>query len=209
MKEIMKKIIERIKQLIFKPKETWDMIKAEETDEMGILKNYLLILTAFPALALFIGRWAIGLQIGNFFPYVKTYRFGFWSSFVTAVFWYVLTIASIWLAGKVISYLAPKFGSLQNDLNAFKLSVYSSTPLLVAGLLRIIPNLEILVVILGIWGFVILYFGLPIMMETPDEKKLPYYVVSVAIYICIYIILGAIISILSKIFGPDLPVPTS
>ena len=205
MKEAMMKIIERIKQLILKPRETWDIIKAEETDELTILKEYLLILAALPSLALFIGRWAVGLQVGHYFPYVKTYRFGFWPSFITAVFWYILTIGSIWLAGKAISYLAPKFGAIQNDLKGFKLAVYSSTPLLVAGILRIIPNLEILVVILGIWGYVLLYFGLPVMMEAPDEKKFPYYVVSIAIFICIYIVLGAIISILSNIFGPGLP----
>ena len=194
MKEALMKIIERIKQLIFKPRETWDIIKTEETDEMGILKDYLLVLAAFPSLAMLIGRWLIGFQVG-FFPILKVSRSGFWLSVIVAVFWYVLTLASIWGAGKVISALAPKFGSIQNDLNGFKLSVYSSTPLLVAGILRIIPNLEILVVILGVWGFVLLYFGLPVMMETPSEKRLPYFIVAVAIYLCINIIIGLLISI--------------
>ena len=205
MKEIFTRIVERIKQIILKPRETWDIIKSEETTETKLFTEYLLILAALPALSLFIGKWIVGLQVGHIFPFVATYRFSFWASLITAIFWYALTVCSIWLAGKAISYLAPKFDSTKNDLNGLKLAVYASTPILVAGILRIIPNLDFLVFVLGLWGFVLLYFGLPALMETPKDKNLPYFIVSILVFICINIVLSAIISLISFIFGPNLP----
>jgi hypothetical protein len=78
----MKQIIERVKAIVFKPRETWQTINNEETTIPELMKDYLLILVAAPAVALLLGKWIIGIQI----PFVGVYRFSFGASLITQ-FW--------------------------------------------------------------------------------------------------------------------------
>lgn len=197
----MKQIIERVKAIVFKPRETWDAINSEGTTVSDLIKNYLLILAAAPAIAYLLGKWIIGIHI----PFVGVYRFSFGASLLTSVLWYIFTIISIWVVGKVISYLAPNFGSTQNDVKGFQIAVYSYTPFLAAGILYIIPALNVLVILAGLYGLYLLYIGLPILMNTPKEKSLAYTITIIVTIILIYIIFSIIIGAVHNIFGPALP----
>ena len=197
----MKLIIERIKAIVFKPHETWETINNEETSISKLIKSYLLLLVAAPAVASLLGKWIIGIKI----PFVGVYRFSFGASFLTSILWYIFTIMSIWIAGKVISYLAPNFGSTQNDVKGFQVAVYSYTPFLAAGILYIIPALGALVLLAGLYGLYLVYIGLPILMNTPKEKSLAYTITIIVTIILIYIIFSIIINAIHNIFGPALP----
>jgi hypothetical protein len=69
--------------------------------------------------------------------------------------------------------LAPRFGGKKNFPNALKLSVYSHTPLWLAGIFLLIPGLNFLL-ILGVYGFYLLWVGLPTLMQVPNERAFPY-----------------------------------
>jgi hypothetical protein len=197
----MQKIIERVKQIVFKPRETWETISTEEATIPGLIKDYLLVLAAVPALASFIGRWIIGIRI----PFSGVYRFTLGASLVTSIVSYVLTIVSVWVLAKVISYLAPNFGSVKDDVKGFKVAVTTYTPILAAGILYLIPSLGILVFIAGLYGLYLLYMGLPIVMNTPKEKALPYTIVTVVAVILVYLIVGWISGAILGAYGPHLP----
>ena len=197
----MKQIIERAKAIVFKPRETWETISGEETTISELIKSYLLLLAAAPAIASLLGKWIIGIQI----PFVGVYRFSFGASLLTSALWYIFIIASIWIVGKVISYLAPNFGSVQNDVKGFQVAVYSYTPFLAVGILYIIPALGALVFLAGLYGLYLLYIGLPILMDTPKDKSLAYTITIIVTIILIYIILNIIIGAIHNIFGPALP----
>lgn len=197
----MKKIIARVKLIVLKPRETWETISTEEATVSGLLKEYLLVLAAVPALASLLGKWIFGIHI----PFVGYYRYSFAESVIIAILWYVLTVAGVWVLGKVISYLAQNFGSQRNDVKGFKVAIYSYTPFLAAGILYLIPRLDILVSLAGLYGLYLLYIGLPIVMETPKEKSLAYTVVVVLAIILIYIIVASITEAVLGAFGPSLP----
>jgi hypothetical protein len=67
----------------------------------------------------------------------------------------------------------------KNFAHAVKLSVYSHTPLWLAGIFLLIPGLNFLL-ILGVYGVYLLWIGLPLLMQVPKEKALPYAVVVTA-----------------------------
>ena len=73
----------------------------------------------------------------------------------------------------MIDLLAPRFGAEKNFPNAVKLSAYSHTPLWLAGIFLLIPGLNFLL-ILGLYGFYLLWVGLPMLMKVPNDKALPY-----------------------------------
>ncbi|OVE78792.1 hypothetical protein BVY01_04410 [bacterium I07] len=198
----MNKVFERVKEIVLKPRETWEKIKLEETTTNDLFKKYLLILAAVPAIANFLGRWIIGVRIP--LPGAETFHFSFFGSLGSAIVGYVLTVVSVWVLAKVIVFLAPTFGSVKDELSAFKVAIYAFTPYLAAGVLYIFPSLSVLVLLAGLYSLYLLYMGLPIIMGTPKDKVLPYTVVVVIADILIWIVISVISTPVIRIFGPDL-----
>jgi hypothetical protein len=91
------------------------------------------------------------------------------SGLLRAVVAYVVTLAMVYIIAGVIDLLAPRFGGKKNFPNALKLSVYSHTPLWLAGIFLLIPGLNFLL-ILGVYGFYLLWVGLPTLMQVPNER---------------------------------------
>ena len=195
-------MIQRIKDILFKPKETWPQIKAEATGISQVFTGYAMILAALPAIFGLLGFTLVGQSFG---PITGFFRIPFTAALVWAVVWYVLTLISLYVNGLIINALAPSFGSKQNLVNAVKLAVYSATPGFIAGILSIVPALGFLVMLIGLYSFYLLFVGLPVMMETPKEKHVGYFVVTLIIMIVIYFIVGGISSsIMAAMWRPVL-----
>jgi len=184
-------MIQRIKDILFKPKETWPQIKAEATGIGQVFTGYAMILAALPAVCGLLGFTLVGQSFG---PITGFFRIPFTAALIWAIVWYILTLVALYVEGLVINALAPSFGSKQNPVNAYKLVVYSSTPAFVAGILSIIPALGFLVMLIGLYSFYLLFIGMPVMMETPKEKHVGYFVVTIIIMLIIYFIVGGISS---------------
>jgi len=184
----MKKIIERVKGLVLKTRETWGTIAAEDASISSLFKEYVFLTAAVPAAAAFLGKWLIGIKI----PFAGFYRFSFGSSLLHSLVSYVLIVAGIWALGMVISWLAPRFGGERDDVKGMKVAVFTYLPFLVAGVLQLIPSLSPLVFLAGLYCLYILYIGLPIVMGTPKEKSVAYILVTLVAFVLIYIIVGAI-----------------
>lgn len=197
----MQALIERVKVLILKPRETWETVVNESTEVIDLFKEYLLIAAAVPAVASLIGRWIVGIRI----PFVGVYRLTFFEALSSAIVEYLLIVGSVWAAGKVIHYLADKFDSNEDENRAYKLIVFSYLPYLAAGVLYLIPSLGTLVVLVGLYCLYIFYVGLPIVMETPKDKVLAFEVVTILALLVIYLIVSLISGTLMHIFGPSLP----
>lgn len=195
-------MIQRIKDILFKPKDTWPQIKAEATGIGQVFTGYAMILAALPAVCGFLGFTLIGQSYG---PITGFFRIPFTAALVWAIVWYALTLVSLYINGLIINALAPSFGSKQSAVNAYKLAVYSATPGFIAGILSIIPALGILVMLIGLYSFYLLFVGMPIMMETPKEKHVGYFVVSLIIMLIIYFIVGGISSaVMTALWRPSL-----
>lgn len=116
------------------------------------------------------------------------------------ILFYALALASVYVLGIIINALAPTFDSAKNPTNAMKLAVFSMTPSWVAGVLYIAPFLGVLVVLASFYGLYILYLGFTTpLMETPKEKILGYFVVSIVIafllMVVVSVVLGAIFTV--------------
>jgi hypothetical protein len=90
-----------------------------------------------------------------------------------------MTCATVLVVALVINVLAPTFGSQRDFNSAFKLAVYSYTPLGLAGVFLLAPGLRFLV-LTGFYGAYLLWKGLPRLMKTPETKVPAYAAVIVA-----------------------------
>jgi hypothetical protein len=191
-------IVNRVQQLILKPKEEWVKIKEEKITLAELFTQYAMILLAIPAVAQFIG-WSL---IGRRIPFVGWYRLGFFQGLLRAILFYVLTLVSVYLFGIIINALAPTFSSKSDATAAMKLAVYSMTPAWVAGVLYIIPLLDILVILASLYGIYIMYLGFVCpMMDTPKEKVIAYMIVSLIVVVIVWVIVAVILGAIFAVGG--------
>jgi hypothetical protein len=172
-------LIERAKAIVLRPRAEWKVIEQETQTLPDLLVSYVAILAAIPEVARFLGQ----SFIGGYTPLVP--------SLIRAVVVYLVTFAMVYIIAGVIDLLAPRFGGEKNFPNAVKLSVYSHTPLWLAGIFLLIPGLNFLL-ILGVYGVYLLWTGLPLLMRVPTEKALPYAVVVTACALIPAVILAII-----------------
>lgn len=189
-------IVSRVQGILLKTKDEWVKIKEETVSVTELFTSYVMILAAIPAIAQFIGLSLVGRRV----PFIGWYRYGIGRGFFYAILLYVFTLVSVYVFGIVINALAPTFSSTQNMPNAMKLAAYCMTPSWVAGVLYIIPYLDILVILAGLYGIYILYLGFTApLMDTPKEKVIGYLIVSIVVVIVlmavVWIILGAIFAV--------------
>lgn len=180
------KLIDRIKNMLLNPKIEWEIVESEETDPKTLMLTYLLPLALISAIASFIGFGLIGQNVLN--VHIGSFGFGIRQ----AVTSFISTVVGAFVTAYVIDYLATYFGAQKNLNQAFKLVTYSYTPMMVAGILFIIPSLSILVTIAGLYGLYLLYIGLQPLMKCTDDKKTSYFVISIIVVIVVYAVLGAI-----------------
>lgn len=181
-------LVERAKAIMLKPKETWDVIKGEETTVKELYTSYACILAAVPAIASFIGLSLVGVSV----PFIGTWRQPFVNGAGHAVLTYVLNLVGIFVTAYIANMLAPNFGSKQDLTSAAKAVIYSSTPGWIAGILNIIPMLSTISWILGLYSLYLLFIGLPAMMETPPEKKTGYVVVVIIVTVLVMIVISVV-----------------
>ena len=119
-----------------------------------------------------------------------SFRVPIGTGLVQAILQYVLTLVGIYVVAFIIDALAPSFDSKKNMVAAMKVAVYASTPAWIAGILGIIPMLGVLAIIASLYGLYLFYVGLPILMETPKEKVLGYFIVVIVVAIIISVLVG-------------------
>lgn len=181
----------RVKEMLLKPRETWEKIKIEETSIKELYVSYAAILAIIPAAANFIGMTLIGTTFMG-----MRYHLPIGSGLVQAILQYVLSLVAVYVVAFVIDALAPSFDSRKNLVAAFKVAVYSFTPAWVAGIFGIFPILSVLVVLASLYGLYLFYIGLPVLMETPKEKLIGYFIVVIVVTIIVWVLVGALTTLI-------------
>ena len=194
-------MVERVKRILLQPKLEWERIDAEQTSVGELFRGWVLILAAVPALAGLIGSLVFGYSFLGI-----TYRPSIGEALTSAVTQYVLAIVGVFVLALIIDALAPRFGGVSNRVQAVKVAAYSATAAWVAGIFNLLPALAMLS-ILGLYSLYLLYLGLPRLMKAPDDKAMPYTLVTVAAAILLALLIGAIMAPVTALFRG--PVPAS
>lgn len=187
-------IVGRARAMVVNPGPTWVTVEHEATDWQKLYVPYMVVLAAIPAVASFI-YWSI-LGVGGF---GFSMRLPIVTGLGLAISHYVMTLVMVFVWGWLISQLANTFGGQANLMNGVKLTVYASTPAMLAGVFMAIPGLSMLSVLGSFYSLYILYLGLPVLMKNPAEKTIPYLVVAAIVGIVGAVLIG----LLSNIFMPS------
>lgn len=194
--ETSSNLIERIKNILLKPKEEWERIDPEPATVSGLMTGWVVPLAAIGPVAGLIGGLVFGY--GGF---GITFRPSITTAVVTAVVGYAMALLCVWLLSKIIDALAPNFGGQKNPVQAMKVAAYSWTAAFLAGIFQIIPQLAILGIV-GLYSFYLLYLGLPRLMKAPEDKAMSYTIVTVVISIVLFIVVGAVTAAVTGALSP-------
>ena len=180
----------RVVNILKDPKSEWPVIAAESTDVGRLYREYIILLSAIPAVAGFIGTmWLTGALAT-----AGVIRGGmmFWLGVSIAT--YVLGLVAVYIAAVVIEWLAPKFKSSGSRVDALKVVAYSYTPVWIAGILQLVPFLGLLGILAAIYAVYLCYLGLPHVMKTPQDQVVIFMIVAAVVIIVIQMGLGAILA---------------
>jgi hypothetical protein len=184
-------LVERVKNILLRPSETWGVIAEEPATVGGLYSGYAVILAAIPPVAGFIGG-----QIFGYGAFGITYRPPFIGALVGAVLQYALALVGIYILALIIDALAPSFDGQKSQVQAMKVAVYAYTAAWVAGIFRLVPALAPLAILGGLYSLYLIYLGLPRVMRSPQSKAVGYTAVSVIVAIIIAVVVSLVVGVL-------------
>ena len=186
-------LIQRVQDILLKPKQTWPVIAAEPGDTASIYTSYVMILAAIGPICAFIGLSLVG--IGGF---GYGFRVPIFAGLMHMVVSYVLALVSVFVIALITDALAPTFGGIKNPLNALKLVAYSMTASFIGGVFHLLPALALLALLAALYGIYLFYTGLPTLMKCPPDKAAAY---TVVVIVCGIVIGAVFAAITSAIIG--------
>ncbi len=187
---------QRIADVILKPGTGWTEIKNEKLPAKKLFVTYALTLAIVPAAVQFIKMSVIGTALLGL-----RFRVPVAVGLVHACLYYVLSLAGVFALASLVFALAPSFRSRKDFDLAASLAVFSVIPAWLGEVLILLPYIGFIWVFVALWGLVLLYLGLPVVMETPRDQLLMYFIV---IMISGFVIIP-LVSIIPNLFFPGLP----
>jgi Yip1 domain len=155
--------------LLVNPFSGWTGIEKEPGDAIFLLSGYVALFALIPALANFIGASVIGVIV----PGGDVVREPVFDGLLSAVLGYAATFVQVLLVALMIDVLAPRFGGQRSFTRALNVTVYSFTPLWLAGIFLLLPGLRFLS-FTALYGVYLLTKGLPVVMKSPAESAKRY-----------------------------------
>ena len=177
-------LVARAKAILMTPRPEWEVIDGEPLDLGQLLIGYVLPLAAIGPIARVIGF--------SMFGYGGLFRMSFGSAIMQGIVAFIFAVIGVFVLAWIINALAPTFGGTQSMPQAIKLAAYSSTAGWVAGIFGLLPALLILAAIGGIYSLYLCYIGLPILMKSPPDKTMTYFIAVLVAAIVIYAVIGMI-----------------
>jgi len=180
-------LIERVKNILLSPKTEWEKIAVEPQSMAAVITGYVVPLVLVGAVATFIGYAFIGLNYGLF--KITGTEWGLKMACIQVV----SALLGVLITSFVVDALAPSFGSEKNIDKSAQLVAYGYTPAFVGAVFNIFPAIAIIGSILALYGIYVMYLGFTPMKKTPEDKRVPYFIVTVIVLIALYFVIGLIL----------------
>lgn len=180
----MKAVLKNAIALVRNPVAYMTSNKNQAVSVNSLMINYVAILVLIPL---------VGRLIGDLLYYSGG---GVGYAIAGSIVSYILDVIAVFVVGIIIWKLGPTFKTSTNQSKATVLAAFVYTPVFLIGILSIIPVLGYLAILGLLYGLYILYKGLPILLNTPDDKRVMYVVailiVSLIVEVIITLVLGGL-----------------
>jgi len=152
------------------PREEFLLIQKEQADRPSLYILYILLLSAIPPVAVYIGSTMTGWRIGD----GDITRLTPSSTISLCILMYLAIIAEIYVLGRAIDWMRSTYTDLsKRELSGLALATYIVMPLLVLSVMAVYPTIWIILLTLIIassYSAYLLYAGIPIVFNIPKER---------------------------------------
>jgi hypothetical protein len=195
--------LRRVANLLIAPAAEWTVIDREEVAPTRLALTYVAPLALIPTAAIIVALALLGVQAGG-----QLHRAPLLDVSISAALFFVLTVGGVFLFALVVDWLAPRFGGARNYRQAFKVSAYSITAAMVAGILAMAPALQIFALLGATYSLYLLFLGAPRLMHPPEKSAVNFSIVTTLAAILLALIVGLIAMLAAAPSGnlfPGLP----
>lgn len=184
-------ILEHTLGIFLHPDSEWKAIRNEKHSFLQVFLSHVPILALIPCIAGYYGVTQVGWSFGG----GGTVKLTADSALALCAFTYVAVLASIYVLGEYTNWMSRSFGVRDDDehrhYEGTALAVYASMPLLLAGVILVVPNIWLVttVYLAAIaWATYLLYEGTPILMNIPKERAFIYASSVVTVGLCLTVV---------------------
>ena len=169
--------VTRVQEIVSDPLGTWPKVKAEPGDVKQIYLQWVVVTALLPVICTFVGLSVLGSV-----PILDGLKTFLWQL--------ILSMGGMYVFSLIVVKLAPSFGGSATIEDAMKWLVTAMMPGAVVSILTIIPlsflSFIVFLLMLGAfcYGLYILWLGVPIMLGIPDDRRVPFFISTVA---CIFV----------------------
>ncbi len=181
-------IVDRVKGILLKPVDEWNVIAAEPATVGGLFTGYAAILCLIPAAVGVLAALVLGAALSQ-------YMGGAMGALTTgalltqAAIGYVFGLLLVLAMSYLVSAVSPSFNGKQDLVQATKVMVYSGTAAWVSSVFLIIPVLGVLVYFGGLaYSIYLIYLSLNPVLGVPKEK-----VAGMTVVVILAYLVGAIV----------------
>ncbi|HCM46281.1 MAG TPA: hypothetical protein DIS98_01795 [Colwellia sp.] len=165
-------ILNHIWGLYAHPKEEWHVIEKRH-ESLSYSLMHILTIALIPVICSYYAAAYIGWTIGVGDPI----KISVASAQIMAISMYFGLVIGVFSLAYLIQWMAKTFDSKPDFVQALELAAYTATPMLMVGITALFPILWF-VTLAGIaavaYSIYLLYSGVPIMMNIPEEKGFIY-----------------------------------
>lgn len=162
-------MIHNVVGLFTNPERAWRTIRAGETNLGPMYLAHVLVLAAIPAISAYIGTTQVGWTIGT----LESVRLTQSSALQMTVLTWLAMLAGVAVMGTFIHWMSRTYDATPTLSECMVFAAYTATPLFIAGLAALYPNLW-LAMFVGTaaicYTTYLLYKGIPIFMNIPTEE---------------------------------------
>jgi hypothetical protein len=178
-------LLQRFIQILFNPVKEWESIYSENRPLKVTRNSYLLPLTILIALAAMAGSYLIiNKQLSIMY------------SILTGLKYFILLIAVIYSSAFLLKEMTYALDLGRDFSIAFKLIVYSLTPLFVCLAISSLFESLVFIDILALYGLYIFWEGVIKMLNPPEHKKMPLLIATTITITGLYIAFSVVLNLL-------------
>ena len=164
-------LLHHIYGLFTHPREEWQDIEKERSDNKVLYQGYVAILALVPVVCGYIGTVKVGWTIGN----DELVRLSPDSGLILCSLSYMALLVSIFILGKLIDWIGKTYGADIDEKHprGMSLASYAMTPLFLAGAVAIYPSIALnMLVVLAAMAYTVylIYTGVPVLMHISAER---------------------------------------
>ena len=173
--------------LLVQPHTAWQRVAQLPSASFNKLALFPVIMALLPAVAWYYGTSRIGWTVGTSEDAIRLTES---SAFEISVLFYFVMISSVAIIGYFIHWMSATYGANSSLTKGIVIAGLTCSPLFMTGLVGFYPLLwvDLLIGVVALsWATYLLYLGIPIVMNIPEERGFLFSSAIIAIALVIFV----------------------